>query len=412
MKYGLIGEHLAHSYSPEIHRRLSDYDYELTELAPRELERFMKEHPFDAINVTIPYKRDVIPYLDECSPIAREIGAVNTVVRRNGKLYGYNTDFYGLGAMLRRMNMELKGKKVFVLGSGGTSKTARCLAEHLGAREVLVVSRTAKEGCVTYEEAISSHTDAQILLNTTPVGMYPNTDASPIDLRFFPQLEGVADVIYHPLRTLLVQQAQEMGIPACGGLYMLVMQAVYASAFFLDRSVDEEAAERVYQSILAEKQNIVLFGMPSCGKSTVGAALAKKTGRRFIDTDAVIVKRIGMTIAEFFRREGEAAFRDVEERVLADLSEENGCIIATGGGAVLRRENVRACKKNGFAVFLDRPLEQLLVTDDRPLSNGRDALAELYKTRYPLYCAAADLHVHVTGSAEETANDLRKELSL
>ncbi len=412
MKYGLIGEHLAHSYSPEIHRRLADYSYELTELAPEELERFMKEHPFDAINVTIPYKRDVIPYLDECSPIAREIGAVNTVVRRNGKLCGYNTDFYGMEAMLRRMNMELKEKKVLILGSGGTCKTARCLAEHMGAREVLTVSRTERDGCITYGEAASVHADAQIILNTTPVGMYPNTDESPIDLRLFPRLEGVADVIYHPLRTLLVQQAQELGIPACGGLYMLVMQAVHASAFFLDRPVDAEAAERVYQSLLTEKQNIVLVGMPSCGKSTVGAALAERTGRRFIDTDAVIVERIGMPIAEFFRREGEAAFRDVEAKVLADLSEESGCIIATGGGAVLRKENVRACKKNGFAVFLDRPLEQLLITDDRPLSNGRDALAGLYKARYPLYCAAADLHVPVTGSAEETVKYLLKELSL
>lgn len=412
MKYGLIGEHLSHSYSREIHHRLADYNYELTELAPQELDGFMQSHPFSAINVTIPYKQAVIPYLDECSPIASKIGAVNTVVRRDGKLYGYNTDFYGMDAMLRRMNISLKKKKVLLLGSGGTCKTARCLAEHLGAREVLVVSRTAREGGITYAEATSEHTDAQIILNTTPVGMYPNTNASPIDLRLFPHLEGVADVIYHPLRTLLVQQAQELGIPACGGLYMLVMQAVYASAFFLNRPVDEHAADRVYQSMLSEKQNIVLIGMPSCGKTTVGAALAEQTGRRFVDADAVVVERIGMPIAEFFRKEGEAAFREVEAQVLDDLSEESACIIATGGGAVLRPENVRACKKNGWTVFLDRPLEQLLVTDDRPLSTGRDALARLYQTRYPLYCAAADLHVPVTGSAEETVKYLLKELSL
>ncbi len=412
MKYGLIGEHLSHSYSREIHHQLADYTYELTELAPAQVEDFIKSHPFCAINVTIPYKQTVMPYLDEISPIAREIGAVNTVVRRDGKLYGYNTDFYGIRAMLKQAGIELKNKKVLILGSGGTCKTALCIAKHMEAKEVYVVSRTAKNGGITYEEAISSHTDAQIILNTTPVGMYPNTDASPIDLNHFPNLEGVADAIYHPLRTLLVQQAQERGIPACGGLYMLVMQAVYGSAFFLGGEVNEEIANRVYQKILWEKQNIVLVGMPSCGKTTVGTALANRTGRRLIDTDAEIVSRIGMPIADFFRKEGEAAFRDVEAQVISDLSEESGCIIATGGGAVLRKENVQAMKKNGFVVFLDRPLEQLLVTDDRPLSSGRDALARLYEVRYPIYCSAADLHLPSNGSVEETVQSLVKELQL
>lgn len=412
MKYGLIGEHLSHSYSKEIHRQLADYTYELTELAPEQVGEFMTSHPFSAINVTIPYKQTVMPYLDEISPIAKEIGAVNTVVRREGKLYGYNTDFYGIRAMLQKAGIALKDKKVLVLGSGGTCKTALCIAKYLQAKEVYVVSRTAKGGGITYEEAISSHTDAQIIINTTPVGMYPNTDASPIDLDLFLHLEGVADAIYHPLRTLLVQQAQERGIPACGGLYMLVMQAVYGSAFFLDREVNEQIANRVYHNVLWEKQNVVLVGMPSCGKTTVGTALAKKTGRRLIDTDAEIIARIGMPIADFFRKAGEAAFRDVEAQVISDLSEERGCIIATGGGAVLRKENVQAMKKNGLVVFLDRPLEQLLVTSDRPLSSGRDALARLYKDRYPVYCRVADLRLPSRGSVEETVQSLEKELQL
>ena len=412
MKYGLIGEHLGHSYSREIHAQVADYDYELCEVAPEELDSFLRKAEFRAINVTIPYKQSVIPYLSYISPQAESIGAVNTVVNRDGKLWGYNTDFAGMEALIARMGLSLRGKKVLILGTGGTSKTARAVCESAGAREILKVSRRASGEAVSYEQAVSGHGDAEILINTTPVGMYPRCGEAPIDLTHFPGLEGVVDAVYSPLRTRLVQAGQERGVPAEGGLYMLAGQGVCASAIFLGKEFDPALTEGVYRAILGRKQNIVLIGMPSCGKTTVGRLLAERCGRRLIDTDEKIVERLGEPIADFMARNGEAAFRDVEQEVVAGVADESGCVIATGGGAVLRQENLRLLRQNGLLVFLDRPLEKLMPTADRPLSASREALERRYRERYGLYVAAADLVVDASGAIEDEVETIRKEMGI
>ncbi len=412
MVYGCIGEHLSHSFSGEIHARLGSYPYELCEVAKEELARFMTEKAFSAINVTIPYKTDVIPYLDEISDEARAIGAVNTVVNRGGRLFGYNTDFYGIIAALKEMGITtLEGKKVLVLGTGGTSRTACAVAKHLGAREVLRVSRTAKDGAISYED-LKAHADADFLFNTTPVGMYPSTDGSPVSLALFPSLSGVFDAIYNPLRTRLVSEARARGIVAGGGLYMLVAQAFYASEIFFDKKYDPDLLSKVYKSIVSEKENIVLIGMPSSGKSTVGELLAKALSRPFFDADAELVKTVGRTIPDIFAEDGEDTFRALESETLAALSKRSGCIIATGGGAILREENVLRLKQNGTLVFLDRALGDLLPTPDRPTAKSPEAIEELYRARYEKYLAAADVKTEINGTPSEVCESIRKELSL
>ncbi len=410
MKYGLIGEHLTHSYSCEIHAQIADYEYELHELAPSELGEFMTRREFEAINVTIPYKQDVIPYLDGISDTAGRIGAVNTVVNRNGMLYGDNTDFAGMLALARHAGIGMKGKKVLILGTGGASKTGYALAEHMGAQSVHCVSRSGKGGSISYEQAVSEHSDAQIIINATPAGMFPGQDGRPIDISHFPRLEGVLDAIYNPLRTNLVLDAQERGIPAEGGLYMLSAQAVYASAVFLDKALDESLVERAFRSVRNDKRSIVLIGMPSCGKTTVGGILAERSGRALDDTDEYIVKRTGMPIAEFFAKYGEAEFRRIEKETIAELSATGGRIIATGGGAVLDPENVRALKRNGVLVFLDRSPEKLIATDDRPLASRKDALERLYAERYDIYRAACELRIDANVTPSEEADAILKEL--
>lgn len=412
MKYGLLGEKLGHSFSKEIHARLADYEYELRELNAEELDALFRKKDFEAVNVTIPYKQTVIPYLDEISERAKTIGAVNAVVNRNGKLFGDNTDFAGMRALALHAGADMKNKKVLVLGTGGTSKTACAVAKDLGAREVLRVSRTKKEDAVTYEEAAEKHSDAQIIINTTPVGMFPKTNASPIDLSSFPKLEAVLDAIFNPLRTELVLTAQERGIIASGGLYMLVAQAVYASALFLDQDADEKKTDEVYKEILNEKRNIFLIGMPSSGKSSVGKKLAEVAGKEFEDTDAMLVKRFGEPIADYIRKNGEKAFRDAESEVIAEAAKERGKVIATGGGAILRKENVREMKRNGVTVFLDRDLFLLTATSDRPLSSTKEALERLYSERFPIYEKAADVTVKSNDEIGAVAQAVRKELDI
>ena len=409
MQYGLIGEHLTHSYSCEIHGKIADYHYELCELRPDELDAFLREPKFKAINVTIPYKQSVIPYLYYISDKAKSIGAVNTIVNRDGKLYGYNTDFMGMEALFTHMGVSLKGKKVLILGTGGTSRTARAVAEALGAREILKVSRKSGEGVITYDEALSKHNDAEIIINTTPVGMFPKSDARPIDISGFTKLEGILDAIYNPLRTNLVQDGQERGIPASGGLYMLSGQAVFASAIFQGIETDTKLIDTAYNAVLGQKRNIVLIGMPSCGKTTVGKMLAQQTGMELIDTDELITERVG-SIADFIRTEGETAFRNVESEVIKSIADKSGCIIATGGGSVLRHENVRALKHNGVVVFLDRALENLITTDDRPLSSNREALERRYHERYDIYRASADVIIDANTDIEEEVKNLRGEI--
>lgn len=411
MKYGLIGEHLKHSYSCEIHAQIADYEYELHELPPSGLGGFLKKREFNAINVTIPYKQDVIPYLDEISDTAKRIGAVNTIVNRNGRLYGDNTDFAGMLALAKHIGVDMKGRKVLILGTGGASKTGHALAEYMGAQSVYYVSRSGKDGSISYEQAVTEHSDAQIIINATPVGMFPKQDGRPIDISAFPKLEGVIDAIYNPLRTNLILDAQERGIPAEGGLYMLSAQAVHASAVFRDIPLDESLVDKAFKSVKNDKQSIVLIGMPSSGKTTVGRILSEKCGKQLADTDEYIVRKIGMPISDFFAKHGEAEFRKIEKETVAELSATGGRIIATGGGAVLDPENVRALKQNGVLVFLDRRPENLIATDDRPLASRRSALEKLYAERYDIYCAAAELHIDANTTPEAEADAILKELA-
>ena len=403
MIYGLIGEHLGHSFSAEIHARLGEEPYQLRELAPEQVGSFLREGDFRGINVTIPYKQTVIPYLDEISGTAKEIGAVNTIVRRGGRLTGDNTDAAGLTMLLRRIGARLEGRKVLVLGTGGTSRTAVYTAGQLGAREIIRVSRKAREGAVTYEQAAEEHADAQILINTTPCGMYPRPEDCPVNLDRFPALEAVADAVYNPLRTNLVLEARRRGIPAEGGLFMLTAQAVRAAELFRNTEYPPETAEKLYRELLRGKENMVLIGMPGSGKSTIAEALRRRTGRSVADTDALIARRAGKSIPEIFREEGEAFFRDLESQVIAEVSAGSGQIIATGGGAVLRPENVRALKRNGRLILLERQAETLTPTADRPLADTREKMNRLWKEREPIYRAAADCTVCPAGTPEEAA---------
>ncbi len=410
---GCIGEHLTHSFSKEIHALLADYQYDLIELSPEAVVPFIKAKSFHAVNVTIPYKETVMPALDHISDEAAAIGAVNTVVNMDGKLYGHNTDFFGMRSLFSSHHISISGKKVLILGTGGTCKTACAVVKSLGAASVYKVSRTAKDGCITYEEAYARHSDAGIIINTTPCGMYPNPDAAPIDLSRFPALSGVADAIYNPLRTRLISSAMARGIPAAPGLYMLVAQGVRASEYFLGHvKSDAETAATVgliYRRILAQKENIVLIGMPGCGKSSVGKALSKALGKPFFDTDEAFTARIGVSPGDYIKAHGEAAFREEEAATVAALAKESGRIIATGGGAVLREENLLRLRQNGTLLFLDRPLELLVTTADRPLSSDRDKLAALYAARLPIYRAAADLIVDGSGCVQDvTAAILEK----
>ncbi len=407
MTYGCIGEHLSHSFSKEIHARLRDYSYELYEIAPSDVEAFIKTKKFNAINVTIPYKQTVIPYLDEISEQAKEIGAVNTVVNRGGKLFGYNTDFFGMRSLIVRAGIDLVGKKVLILGSGGTSRTARAVARDLSAREIYTLSRKGGEGVITYEEAMTSHKDADVIINTTPVGMFPGIDDEPISIDAFLNLSGVVDAIYNPLRSRLVRDAQRRGIKAVGGLYMLVSQAAYASELFLDSLLCEGACDKVYRDILAEKENIVLIGMPGSGKTTVGKRIAKKLGRDFLDTDEIITEKIGKTPAEIIENEGEESFRIIEAKIIRDfVSMATGVVIATGGGAVLREENRENLKLNGRVYFLDRSIEKLAVTDNRPLSRSRELLEKRFSERYGIYTASADECIDGDGKISKIAEEI------
>ena len=406
MKYGLIGERLSHSFSKEIHEALGGYEYEIKEIERDALDAFMKKRDFTAINVTIPYKEAVIPYLDLVSDKARAIGAVNTIVNRGGRLCGYNTDFSGMTDLINKAEIDIKGKKALILGTGGTSKTALAVLTSLGAREIHLVSRSEKDGAITYDEAYEKHSDAEVIVNTTPIGMYPHIDGDPIDLNRFGSLSGVVDAIYNPLRTRFVQAAKAMGAKAEGGLYMLVAQGVRASEIFLGSEYPEGTTERLYNKIMRSKENIVLSGMPASGKTTVGKLVSERLGRPFIDLDTEIVKCAGKTIPEIFAEGGESLFRDVETEVIRKTAPVSGAVIATGGGAVLRDENVRLLSQNGRIYFLDRPLEMLMPTEDRPLASTVESITKRYNERYERYLSTADVRIENGGSAEEAAEKI------
>lgn len=381
---GLLGKTLGHSYSPTIHGMLGDYQYRLFEKQPEELENFLKNGDFDGLNVTIPYKKDVIPYLDALSPIASRLGAVNTIVRRNGRLIGHNTDYAGFKAMVTKSSLEPIGKKVLVLGSGGASATVVTVMEDLGAN-VIVISRSGENN---YNN-LYLHKDAAIIVNTTPIGMYPNTDLAPINIQLFPKLEGVLDVIYNPTNTMLIQHAERDGIFGMSGLWMLVAQAKEASEWFQNSTIADDKIDEIYKAVKMQMENIVLIGMPGCGKTTVGKALAEKLGRQFVDTDAVIAEKAGMSIPEIFAQEGEDGFRDRETKVLAQLGKQSGLVIATGGGCVKIGVNHSFLHQNGRIFWLKRDISQL-PTDGRPLSQTGN-LEEMYRIRKPLYESFADV---------------------
>ena len=409
MQYGLIGEKLSHSFSKEIHESFAPYNYELCEISRENLGSFLQKREFCAINVTMPYKKEVIPHLDEISNSAQELQAVNCIVNRNGKLCGFNTDYFGMRDLMLKSKIDISSKKILILGTGGTARTSALVCKDLGAKNITFVSREKKTNAITYDEAYELYKDAEIIINTTPVGMYPNAYSSPIDLDKFSNILAVFDAVYNPIRTQLVLEAQKRNIHAEGGLYMLVSQAVHAIELFINTQFEENKADEIYHKVLKEKENIVLIGMPSSGKTTVGKIIADDLSREFYDLDDEIEKNIGCTIAEFFKSHTEKEFRDIETQITKEISKKNGIVIATGGGCILREENANALKSNGRLYFLDRALDNLTPTDSRPLATKKEALKKLYDARYNLYLNTCDIQINGNLSPEEEALLIREE---
>ena len=371
------------------------------------MPRFFQERDFSGINDTNPYKQAVIPFLDEISDEAKKIGAVNTIVKKEGKLFGFNTDFFGMRALIKSTGLDLENKTVLILGTGGTSKTAVEVSKSLGATEIVKVSRKKSSDTATYDEAYEKYSGADVIINTTPVGMFPNADKTSVDIKKFKNLQGVIDAVYNPLRTNFVLDAESIGAKGRGGLYMLVAQAVYASALFLDKTADENVIDKTYARILKEKRNIVLCGMPSSGKTTVGKEIAKVFGKKFIDTDDVVVEKKKESISDIFEKYGEGEFRKEERLAIEELSKENGLVIATGGGAVLDENNVRALRRNGVILFLDRSLENLVATLDRPLSSDTEKLKNLFEKRYDVYKSCADAVIPADGEIADVVEKIK-----
>ena len=406
LEFGLIGEKLGHSFSPKIHQMLAGYDYRLVELSPGELGPFLERGSFRGLNVTIPYKKAVIPYCQELTPQAGRIGSVNTILRRkDGSLLGHNTDYDGFAYLLRDAGAELSGKKALVLGTGGASLTVRAVLGGLGAGEVVSISRSGPDN---YQN-LDRHADAQFIVNATPVGMYPDTGVSPVDLSRFPKLEGAFDLIYNPARTQFLLDAQRRGVLCANGLGMLAAQAKAAAELFLGAAIPDYRVAQVVRQMEKESYNLTLIGMPGCGKTTVGRLLAARLGRELADTDALVEEDAGCTIPELFAREGEEAFRRLEHRALRRVGKRSGLVIATGGGVVTRPENLDPLRENSTVIFLRRALNQL-PTQGRPVSQAGD-LERLYRLRLPLYRAAADLEVDNLGP-EDTADEIIRRLEL
>lgn len=405
LKCGLLGQKLGHSYSPAIHGMLAGYDYQLFEREPEQLEDFLKNGPWDGINVTIPYKKAVLPYCAELSETAQRIGSVNTIVRRpDGSLYGDNTDAYGFESLVGKSGIDVRGKKALVLGSGGASVTVVAVLKALGAESVTVISRSGEDN---YNN-LDRHADAQIIANTTPVGMYPNNGQAAVDLAQFPQCEGVLDVVYNPARTALLLQAEKLGIPCAGGLYMLVAQAKRSSELFTGSSIPDGEIGRIEKVLSGQMKNIVLVGMPSSGKSTLAAALGETLGRTVYEADALIEQEAGMAIPAIFAQYGEGHFRALETEILSRLGKLSGAVISTGGGCVTREENYDLLHQNGTIIWLQRGTEKLDKTG-RPISLKSD-LNELYQKREPMYRRFADAAVDNNGSVEATLKQILEVL--
>lgn len=405
-KCGLLGRKLSHSYSPQIHSMLGDYSYTLFEKEPEELEEFLKSGDFTGINVTIPYKKAVIPYLDDLSPIAKELGAVNTVIRRpDGTLYGHNTDYSGFRAMVATSGLSVTGKKALILGSGGASATAATVLKQLGA-DVVVISRTGEN----HYGNLSNHANASLIVNATPVGMYPETGISPVDLSLFPKLEGILDMIYNPARTQLLMDAEIRGLTAVNGLLMLVAQAKEAAEYFTGSPVSDDKICHICSMLSGQMQNIVLIGMPGCGKSTVGKLLAEKCGKRFVDADEEIITLAGKSIPEIFRQDGEEVFRELETQVLSTLGKQSGLVIATGGGCVTRNRNYPLLHQNGHILWIRRS-EECLATEGRPLSQSGN-LTQMYAEREPLYHAFADFFIENNATPMDAVTAILEKLEV
>ena len=396
MRCGLLGKKLGHSYSPQIHSCLGNYSYHLFEKAPDELAEFLRSGDFSGLNVTIPYKKDVLPYCNALSDRAEALGAVNTIVRqKDGSLIGHNTDFFGFHSMLLRCGIQVSGKKVLVLGSGGASATAVAVLRQMKAN-IIVISRSGENN---YQN-LHLHADASVIVNTTPVGMYPNVGISPLNLDLFPNLEGVLDVVYNPARTQLLMDAEKRGIPTQNGLWMLVAQAKESAEWFTGQQISDECIANIHGILRRQMENIVLIGMPGCGKSTLGKLLAERTGKQFVDVDAEIVRKAGIPIPQIFATVGEEGFRKLETEVLSELGKESGLIIATGGGCVTRPNNYNLLHQNGHIIWIQRQISNL-PTDGRPLSQQNN-LETMFAVRKPLYEQFADFSVINDGSLEET----------
>ena len=403
--YGLLGEHLPHSFSPQIHSALGNRNYNLFEVAPENLDTFMKKHNFKGINVTIPYKKAVIPYLDVISPEAEKIGAVNTIKVVDGKLYGDNTDYFGFKYMVEKSGVTIHNKKALVLGSGGASLTVQAVLRDMNAREIVVLSRNGDDN---YVNMYIKHTDAEIIVNTTPVGMYPDNLNTLVDLDRFPNLSGVLDVVYNPLKTRLILDAEQRNIPCSAGLSMLVAQAKKAHEIFFDTIVENDVCEQIERSLTLQMCNIVLIGMAGCGKSTIGKRLSELLRKDLVDTDEMIMNTENKPIPEIFAEKGEDYFRWCENVAVNIAGREKSQIIATGGGVIVRPENYNPLKQNGIIVFINRDAD-LLPTNGRPLSQMHGVKA-LYEKRMPLYRQFADIEVDGNGTVEEVANRIVKEI--
>ena len=403
---GLLGQKLSHSYSPSIHAALGGkYTYELFEVEPGNLSAFLKQGDFHGLNVTIPYKTAVIPFCATLSPISKAIGSVNTIIRDEaGALHGDNTDAQGFLSMVRRSGIPIKDKKILVLGSGGSSLTVCYVLKSLEAGEIIVVSRNGEH---TYEN-LHLHHDAHVIVNTTPVGMYPNTNEAPVELDNFSHLEGVLDIIYNPARTRLLMDAESRGIPHISGLTMLVGQAKRSAEIFCSKIIDDEKEAEVFELLRRRMENIILIGMPGSGKSTIGKILAESMGRPFYDADKEIEKASGKTIPEIFECEGEAAFRAIETDVLSKLGKESGAVIATGGGCVTREENYAHLHQNGIIIFIERDIS-LLAREGRPLSQNVD-LNRMYSERFHLYIRFADKIVKNDATLDQTVKKVTELL--
>ena len=400
MRCGLLGKKLGHSYSPQIHRHLGDYTYELFEKTPEELGNFLLNGDFSGLNVTIPYKKDVIPYCDELTPRAALLGAVNTIVRnKDGKLIGHNTDYFGFQSMLERTGLVVTGKKVLVLGSGGASATASCVLREVGAN-VIIISRSGENN---YEN-IANHKDTAVIVNATPVGMFPSTGTSPVDLSMFPALEGVLDIVYNPARTQLLLDAEKRGLITENGLWMLVAQAKESAEWFTGIKINNNAIETIHAILRRQMENTILIGMPGCGKSTIGKRLAMHLNKQFYDADTEIIKRAGISIPEIFDQYGEAGFRNIETEVLRDLGKRSGLVIATGGGCVTRTENYDLLHQNGTIIWIQREL-YALPTDGRPLSRW-DKMEAMYEVRKPLYASFCDYIIENNSDMDEVLSNL------